>query len=67
MLSDLRQTLNRHPARYFVLSKDAEPLFVWLQQHGVQIDWTKVNDKASAASLAIKASDVIGGRCPIPC
>lgn len=60
MLSDLRQTLNQHPARYFVLAGDGEPLFVWLQQHGKQIDWAKVNDKASAASLAFKASNVVG-------
>jgi hypothetical protein len=60
MLLDLRQTLNQHPARYFTLSGDGAPLFVWLQQHDHQIDWTRVNDKASAAALAIKASNVIG-------
>jgi len=60
MLSDLRQTLNQHPARYFVLAGDGEPLFVWLQQHDQKIDWTKVNDKASAASLVVKASKVVG-------
>ncbi|MCA1862607.1 SEC-C domain-containing protein [Janthinobacterium sp. HSC-3S05] len=60
MLSDLRQTLNQHPARYFLLSGDGGPLFVWLQQYDHQIDWTKVNDKASAAGLAVKASNVIG-------
>jgi hypothetical protein len=60
MLTDLRQTLNQHPARYFVLTGEGKPLFVWLQQHGQQIDWAKVNDKASAASLAVKASNVIG-------
>ncbi|KAB2737763.1 SEC-C metal-binding domain-containing protein [Brucella anthropi] len=60
MLSDLRQSLNQYPARYFVLSGDGEPLFIWLQQHEHQIDWTKVNDKASAAALAVKATKVIG-------
>lgn len=60
MLSDLRQTLNQHPARYFSLAGDGEPLFVWLQHHDHQIDWTKVNDKASAAALAVKASKPIG-------
>ncbi|GGF67454.1 hypothetical protein GCM10007301_28940 [Azorhizobium oxalatiphilum] len=60
MLSDLRQTLNQHPARYFILAGDDEPLFVWLQKHDHQIDWTRVNDKASAAALAVKASSVIG-------
>ncbi|MNF69011.1 hypothetical protein D3C84_508830 [compost metagenome] len=60
MLSDLRQTLNQYPARYFLLSGDDEPLFVWLQHHGNQMNWTKVNDKASAAALAVKASNIIG-------
>lgn len=60
ILSDLRQTLNHHPARYFTLAGDGNPLFVWLQQHDQQIDWTKVNDKASSAALAINASKVIG-------
>jgi hypothetical protein len=60
MLFDLRRTLNQHPARYFLLSGDGEPLFVWLQQHDQQIDWAKVNAKASAAALAVKASNVIG-------
>lgn len=60
ILSDLRKTLSQHPARYFTLSGDSKPLFVWLQHHDYQIDWTKVNDKASAAALAVKASNVIG-------
>ena len=57
MLSDLRQTLNQHPARYFILSGDGEPFFIWLQQHDHQIDWTRVSNKASAAALAVKASN----------
>ncbi|WP_114153238.1 YecA family protein [Chromobacterium haemolyticum] len=60
MLYDLRQTLNQYPARYFVLCGDGGPLFVWLQQHNHRVDWGKVNDKASAAALAVKASNVVG-------
>lgn len=60
MLSDLRQTLERYPARYFILSGDGNPLFIWLQQRDHKIDWIKVNDQASAAALALKASNVIG-------
>lgn len=60
ILSDLRQTLNQYPARYFTLASDGEPLFIWLQQHDRQIDWTRVNDKASAVALAVRASSVIG-------
>lgn len=59
-LSDLRQTLSQYPARYFLLSGDGKPLFVWVQQHDLQVDWKKVNDKASAAALSVKASSVIG-------
>ncbi|SDG17492.1 YecA family protein [Thalassobaculum litoreum] len=60
MLADLRQTLDQHPARYFILAGEGEPLLVWLQQQDHQIDWTRVNDKASAAGLAVKASNIIG-------
>lgn len=59
-LSDLRQTLNRVPARYFVMSGDIELLFVWLEQHDHQIDWVEVNDKASAAALVANSSQIIG-------
>lgn len=60
MLFDLRQTLNLYPTRYFYLRGDDEPLFVWLQNHQHQIDWTKVNEKASAAALAVNASHALG-------
>lgn len=60
MLSELRQTLNQYPSRYVVLSGEGEALFVWLQRHDTQIDWAKVDDKASAAALAVDASNAIG-------
>ena len=60
MVSDLRHTLSLHPTRYFMLSGDDEPLFIWLQRHDQEIDWDRVNDKASAAALVVKAPDVIG-------
>ncbi len=59
-LSGLRVTLNRHPFRYFVLTGDGQPLFVWLQQADQEIDWAKVNDKASAAALNTKSLGIIG-------
>lgn len=59
-LSDLRPTLVRHPARYFTLSGDDKPLFVWLQQSDHPVDWAKVRAKASAAALAFSASNIIG-------
>ena len=60
MLSDLRPTLKQHPARYSILSVDGEPFFVGLQQPDHHIDWTRVSNKASAAALALNASNAIG-------
>ncbi|SCB49719.1 SEC-C metal-binding domain-containing protein [Rhizobium multihospitium] len=59
MLSDLRQTLGRHPARYFLLAGDGAPLFVWLNNSDHQIDWEKANNKASAAALSVKAPNMV--------
>ncbi|KWS27600.1 SEC-C domain-containing protein [Pseudomonas syringae] len=58
MLSDLCQTLNQHPARYFLLGGEGKPLFVWLQREDQQADWTKVYDKASSAALAVMTSSI---------
>ena len=60
LLEKLRQTLRQYPARYFLLSGEGKPLFVWLQQHNQNIDWQKVNDKACAAALTVEASNVVG-------
>lgn len=59
LLTKFRQTLNQHQFRYFIMSGDSKPLFVWLQQHNSQIDWAHVNKKASAAALATNASSII--------
>jgi hypothetical protein len=60
MLFDLRPTLKQHPTRYFVLSGERRSIFIWLQQQGHEIEWTRVKDKASAAALALKTSNVVG-------
>ncbi len=58
-LADLRKSLNQHSYRYFTLSGEKEPLFVWLNRSDREIDWTIVNDKASAVAVAVGASKVI--------
>ena len=58
-LADLRKSLNQYQYRYFTLSGEKEPLFVWLNRSDREIDWTIVNDKASAAAVAVGASKVI--------
>lgn len=58
-LGELRPSLDKYPARHFVIGGNIIPLFVWLQKHGQEIDWEKVHDKASASALAVKATSVI--------
>ncbi|XPL49295.1 YecA family protein [Enterobacter cloacae subsp. cloacae] len=37
-----------------MIGNDEESLFVWMQNYGNEIDWLKVNDKASSMALNIK-------------
>ncbi|MBD9522799.1 SEC-C domain-containing protein [Ensifer sp. ENS02] len=60
ILQDMRKSLDLHPARYFIIAGDGKLLFVWLERDGQATDWSKVNDKASAAALAGRASRVVG-------
>lgn len=61
MLLQLRRSLAANPARYFLFGLEvATPLFIWLQRSGDEIDWQRVNDKASAAALLTAAGTVTG-------
>lgn len=59
MLLSHRQSLKQRTARYFTIFGDVQPLFVWLQRDDQEADCAKVNDKASAAALALNASDIV--------
>jgi hypothetical protein len=59
MLTTLRESLNQHPARYFLYGSDT-PLFIWLQKSGEKIDWQKIRDKAGAAALLAPTADTTG-------
>lgn len=56
VLSDLGETIEQHPTRYFA----SAGLFVWMQISEHEIEWGKINDKASAAALCTKSPDVVG-------
>ncbi|WP_241722911.1 YecA family protein [Raoultella sp. HC6] len=55
MLQKLGNSLDKHPARYFLIGNDDESLFVWIQNTENEMNWGKINDKASAMALNIKA------------
>ena len=60
LLSDLGETIEQHPARYFAFAGEGQPLFVWMQSAEHDIEWEKINDKASAVALCTKSPDVVG-------
>jgi SEC-C motif len=60
ILSDLGKTLVQHPARYFTIQSEGKPLFVWMQSTGSDLEWKRINDKASAAALCTKSPDIVG-------
>ena len=60
VLSDLGETIEQYPARYFAFTGEGQPLFVWMQSSKHDIEWEKLNDKASAAALCTKSPDVVG-------
>ena len=59
-LSDLDKTIEQHPARYFAFGGEGEPIFVWMQNSKYEVEWEKVNDKASAVALSVKVEKLMG-------
>lgn len=60
LLSDLSKTLEQHPTRYFAFAGDGHPLFIWMQSSMHDIEWEKINDKASSAALCTKSPNIVG-------
>ncbi len=58
LLTRCRATLNKCPSRHFCFIGDPS-LFVWLQCAGTHHDPQTLSDKASAAALAAKSSNMI--------
>lgn len=59
-ISSLRESLDKHPARYFTIAGELQPLLVWLQNANHETDWGRIKTKAAAAALAVNASTIIG-------
>lgn len=59
-LSELDKTIDNHPSRYFAFADGNEPIFVWMQNSRYEIEWKKINDKASAIALSINAKELKG-------
>lgn len=59
-LTELDKTIEKHPARYFTFGGEANPIFVWMQNSKYEVEWEKVNYKASAVALSIKVDKLMG-------
>lgn len=59
-LSDLDKTLDQYPARYFAFGGEVVPIFVWMQNSQYEVEWGKVNDRASAVAISIDAKELMG-------
>jgi hypothetical protein len=59
-LSDLGKTIEQRPASFFAFAGEDQLLFVWMQSSENDIEWEKINDKASAAALCTNSYDFVG-------
>lgn len=59
-LSDLDNSIEQHPARYFAFGGEGKPIFVWIQNSKYDVEWEKVNDKASAVAISIDTKELMG-------
>ncbi len=59
-LSELDKTIDKHPSRYFTFAGGDEPIFVWMQNSKYEVEWKKIDDKASAIALSINAKELKG-------
>jgi hypothetical protein len=60
VLQNMVKTIEQHPERYFVFDGEDQPLFVWVQNSGHDIEWETMNDKASAVALCTESLEVVG-------
>ncbi|MEZ9781375.1 SEC-C metal-binding domain-containing protein [Vibrio cyclitrophicus] len=59
-LSDLDNSIEQHPARYFAFGGEGKPIFVWIQNSKYDVEWEKVNDKASSVAISIDTKELMG-------
>lgn len=54
------ETIGQYPSRYFAFGGEGEPLFVWMQTSGQDVEWDKIKGMASAAALSSKLPEIGG-------
>lgn len=59
-LSDLDNSIEKHPAHYFAFGGEGKPIFVWIQNSKYDVEWEKVNDTASAVAISINTKELMG-------
>ena len=59
-LSEIEKTIGKYPSRYFAFAGEDQAIFVWMQNSKYEVEWKKINDKASAIALSINAKELKG-------
>lgn len=59
-LSEIEKTIGQYPSRYFAFAGEDQAIFVWMQNSKYEVEWKKLNDKASAVALSINAKELKG-------
>ena len=59
-LSEIEKTIGKYPSRYFAFDGEDQAIFVWMQNSKYEVEWKKLNDKASAVALSINAKELKG-------
>jgi len=59
-LSEVRETLGKHPERYFAFTDSDQMLFLWMQNSNHIPNWQKIKDQAAASALYAKTSTALG-------
>lgn len=59
-LSEIHKEISKCPSLYFAFTGEGQAIFVWMQNSRYEIEWKKLNDKASAFAISINEKELKG-------
>ena len=59
-LLEVRETLGKHPERYFAFSDGDQMLFIWMRNSDDTPNWQKIKDQAAASALYARTTTAVG-------
>ena len=59
-LSEIHKEISKYPSLYFIFTGGDQAIFVWMQNSNYEVEWEKLNEKASAFALSINEKELKG-------